>query len=44
MMEPKFEWPRTSTLRIPLEANSNEKNKMILKINELKTIEKNKRA
>ena len=35
MMEPKFtcDRPRTSTLRIPKEANNNENNEVILKIN-----------
>ena len=42
MMEPKFkcDWQRTSTLRIPLEANNNKNNKIILKINESKTKKK----
>ena len=42
MMEPEFkcDWPRTSTLRIPQEANNNKNNKIILNINELKTKKK----
>ena len=36
MMEPKCDWPRTSTLGIPKEANNEENNKIILKINELR--------
>ena len=42
MIEPKFkcDWPRTSTLKIPFKANNIKNNKIILKINELKTKER----
>ena len=43
MIEPKFKCdrPRTSTLRLPQEANNNENNTIILEISKQKTTKKN---